>query len=996
MRQSGTIRPLVAIGGMLLFAGGVLPGGVLAGSGRATAGTVPVVPTGTTVASPSPDLSVLASLPDADGYLRAWAVSGALPWKPGAEPPDPGDPATWLDWRVVFGDPRANLLHVSALPGGADADADGWLDSKPNTAVFAAVDIHASMPVDAILHVAADDDATASLNGAPVVADTGPHAWSADRATAPVHLNAGVNHLLLRVGQVDGAWLFSARLTDLVGRPLPITLTVPGVNVPAHLAAIGQALVDESVVDTEVTLLTNGYGATVTVTPPPAVPGATPLLAETDGSETEHFGAPADFLLGPPYSMAGGPGPLATMDLVLHGPGGASRTVHLERPMHPDLASVALDAIAELATLRSTRPALFDAHAAPHLGAWEEKLAEAGGRKPGPPVTGLDSTGVATLEWLATTLKTSLEAGETDTPWLTRLAAQITAVLDPIRAGRDPFEGRTGQMLMAYRSRLDGTAQPFAIVVPSTFHGGTERKWRMHIGLHGLGSGPGRYIRELLGVPLKRYQSDHDAEHDYPTGVDLPDPTDFIVAPYGRGDVAYRGAGEDDVLSVLDTVLGRYPIARDQVDLTGVSMGGIGVFELSSHRPDIFQRALVLAGAADIRRFDSVRGKPVTQFEARVLASVAAVEWAENLWDLPMDCVHGKKDTAIDASNSALMMDRLAALSSPFKTFVKPMLGHDVQDATYANGAIWTTPLAPRNDNPEHVTVVSGDLQYRAQYWVRIDSAQRADQFARVDARRVSGAAPTRVEVTTANVDGFTLRLDAPADVVVDGKLVTRSARGFQAFAFSASKGFYRVALPHDTNPPGPIGGNHIQPRLFVYGTLDPSETVAEKAIAERLSNQPGIRGTKLPVEPDVAVTEDQLDAYDIVAVGSAAANALVARAEAAGRQHGTPFPVRFDAEGVSVDGAHASGDDVGAVFVIVNPLEPEHSLTVYEGGHEALDLSRCLPRYLPDYLVWDERIRCLDAGNILNGRGFVAGGFLPLPTITASETPAPPPSRIP
>ena len=910
---------------------------------------LPAAPSATANAAPwSP--AALDLRPDADGFLRAWALSDPLP-RPTDLPPDP-DPAAapdaWTGWRAIFGEPGVDLSAVSA---------------ESQTAVYAAVAVVAAASTPAVLHVGADDGSAVWVDGTrvPAIDDPGPHAWAPDARSAPITLHPGENVVVIRVRQAGGAWRFSVRLSDPDGEPIPgITLRLPGAAAPAHLAALGEALLAATRVEPRFTLGRSGLTATVAPTLPDILHGDSGVHASTAGAPLP-LDAPSPLPLTPD-----GRGVLVAT-VTLRGPGDAQATRTFERSPPTAQAMLVADATDTLAELRRTSPALFTPRPAPQLGSWAETL-----HPPSPPVTGLDSTAVATLEWLTEALRGAIEDGVPDPAWIVRLSDQLTPVLASVRHGEDPFAGRTGPMWMAYRSRLDSTAQPFALVVPKTYS--PRRTWTLHVGLHGLGSGPGRFIREMLGVPLNRGESDVHAERAFPLGVSLPDPTDFVVAPYGRGDLAFRGPGEDDVLSVIDTVLSRYPIDHDRVDLTGVSMGGIGVFEIATRHPDIFSHAQPLAGAADIRRFSSLRGKAITEPEAAVLASVTAIELAENLGNLPLDAVHGRKDTAMADDHTARMMERLAALGSPDKTFTRPDLGHNVQDTTYAGGSLWTKALRSRTRSPDHVTFRTADLHVRGAYWVRIDAAAASGRFSLIDAVREGD----RVRVTTENVAAFSLlTAAAPGPVTIDGvEGIGPPAKGASAgpvrsFARRGAS-FAPIARADPADPPGPLGINRSAPRLFTYATGDPAMEAASRALAERLANPSGIRGSTLPVVPDTAVGEAELDAWDIVAVGTPATHAVLRAAAATS----AGLPVRFDGDVLWFKDQQYPGADVGAAFAVANPLRPRHALLVWTGSPAALTLARCLPRYLPDFVVFDHHIRCVEAGNVLDGRSVLALGL--------------------
>ena len=103
-------------------------------------------------------------------------------------------------------------------------------------------------------------------------------------------------------------------------------------------------------------------------------------------------------------------------------------------------------------------------------------------------------------------------------------------------AGEAPWALATGlPILRAYRSRLDGSVQPYGVTLPAAFGKEPGRKWRLDVVLHGRNT-------TLTEVKfLKDFMGDKAA---------LADLGHVRIDIFGRGNNAYRWAGEADVTRV--------------------------------------------------------------------------------------------------------------------------------------------------------------------------------------------------------------------------------------------------------------------------------------------------------------------------------------------------------------------------------------------------------------------------------------------------------------
>src|SRR6202035_2091155 len=133
-------------------------------------------------------------------------------------------------------------------------------------------------------------------------------------------------------------------------------------------------------------------------------------------------------------------------------------------------------------------------------------------------------------------------------------------------------------VVRAYRSRVDGSVQPYAATYPADYGADPKTPWRLDVVLHG------------------RDSSLTEVKFLHQSGAGKPAPRDQTwvqIDIYGRGNNAYRWAGETDVFEVIDNFHAvERLLKRDQlldparVVLRGFSMGGAGTWALGLHTPD--------------------------------------------------------------------------------------------------------------------------------------------------------------------------------------------------------------------------------------------------------------------------------------------------------------------------------------------------------------------------------------------------------------------------
>lgn len=105
-------------------------------------------------------------------------------------------------------------------------------------------------------------------------------------------------------------------------------------------------------------------------------------------------------------------------------------------------------------------------------------------------------------------------------------------------------------MPRAYVSKIDGSIQPYGLIVPESYVPNGPQKYRLDVWLHGM--------HETLS------ELDFLKRRNRERGVFQPKDT-IVLHPYGRYLNVYRFAGEMDVLESIEAVKRQYNIDEDRI-----------------------------------------------------------------------------------------------------------------------------------------------------------------------------------------------------------------------------------------------------------------------------------------------------------------------------------------------------------------------------------------------------------------------------------------------
>ncbi len=317
--------------------------------------------------------------------------------------------------------------------------------------------------------------------------------------------------------------------------------------------------------------------------------------------------------------------------------------------------------------------------------------------------------------------------------------------------GKTPWRDVRGKpVARGFRSRIDGSVQPFAVTLPEGFGKG-DRKWRWDVVLHG---------RDQTLTEVKFI-------HARETAKPAAKPVDHVILePYGRGNNAYRWAGETDVFEA-EVALGSVQWLGPRV-LRGFSMGGAGTWHIGLHHP--FRYSLIGPGAGFTTTRGYVKNLPASRppYQEACLHIYDAVDYAENAFDVPVVAYSGGNDPQKAAADNIEAALKNFGRPVRFTHLVAPGLEHRMPPEWQAKAeAEYRKYLADEPEERDHVRFVTYTVRYNnfGHGWVK--ELDRHYAKAVVESRRTKDA----FELTTANVRAMTLAR-VPHRLVIDGQRV--------------------------------------------------------------------------------------------------------------------------------------------------------------------------------------------------------------------------------
>ncbi|HTH46207.1 MAG TPA: prolyl oligopeptidase family serine peptidase, partial [Candidatus Limnocylindria bacterium] len=310
-----------------------------------------------------------------------------------------------------------------------------------------------------------------------------------------------------------------------------------------------------------------------------------------------------------------------------------------------------------------------------------------------------------------------------------------------LREGKPHWNDARGLVVRGYVSRIDGSVQPYGLVVPPTWSPDSPQKFRLDFWFHGRGETLSElsFINDRMRSP----------------GEFTP-PNAFVLHLYGRYCNGSRFAGETDFWEAFDDVKKHYPIDEDRLVVRGFSLGGASCWHFTTHYASRWAAAAPGAGFSETAEFLHV-------FQNEKLTPAP---WEQQLWRLydsttialntsmvPLVAYSGGIDGQKQAADA--MAKAMAAEGLELTHLIGPNTGHSYEKATKAELSRRIDALAAhgRDPLPKTVRFVTHSLRYNEMAWVTVDALGHHWEPARVEARLSPD--DNAIEVTTTNVEAI-------------------------------------------------------------------------------------------------------------------------------------------------------------------------------------------------------------------------------------------------
>lgn len=515
---------------------------------------------------------------------------------------------------------------------------------------------------------------------------------------------------------------------------------------------------------------------------------------------------------------------------------------------------------------------------------------------------------------------------------------------EALRAGKTPWLQAHGQIVRGYRSKIDGSVQPYGLVVPPTLDYAK----------------PLPLMVWLLGRGETRTELSDLAERE--NSLPALTPAGMItLIPYGRFCNATKFAGETDVLEALAAVRVQYNIDARRILLAGFSMGGGSVWHLATHYPTLWCAASPGAGFAETPIFTKALGpgkEPRPPWEQLLWRQYEATGIAGNLFNCPTVAYSGEIDPQKEAAD--LMEKAMSDEGLKLERFIGPQTAHKYHEETKAalTKRLEEIVAEGREPAPREVRFSTYTLRYAEAAWVRIEGMEKSWERADVHARRSEDNLSLTVE--TKNVTA--LRLNAnPAQLTIDGQTLAPAQPVAPAgISLVREQGTWRIgALSGRHKGPGltgPVDDAFMDAFVFVRASGKPLNAKVGGWVESELTTARHLwhdvyRG-EAPVIADTEVSEQDIANKNLVLWGDPASNKFLARIL-------RELPLTWDAKELVFRGQAYDAGTHAPILVFPNPLNPRRYVVLNSGidfradgyGNNALQTPK-----LPDWAVVDLR----------------------------------------
>jgi hypothetical protein len=277
-----------------------------------------------------------------------------------------------------------------------------------------------------------------------------------------------------------------------------------------------------------------------------------------------------------------------------------------------------------------------------------------------------------------------------------------------MKEGNTPWTTQTGLVVRGYRSKIDGSVQPYGLVIPKDYDFAGKKAHRLDFWWHGRGE----TLSEVNFIQGRQSSPG-----------DFTPPETIVLHPYGRYCNANKFAGDIDTLECLEDVKKHYRIDDDRVVARGFSMGGAACWQFAVHYPTLWCAAAPGAGFSEtpefLKVFQNEKVEP-TWYEKKLWHMYNASDCALNIFNLPTVAYSGEVDSQKQAAD--VMAREMKKVGLELTHIIGPKTAHAYEKGAKLEVSQRIDAIAEkgRDPYPKEVKFVTYTTRYNRCAWVEI------------------------------------------------------------------------------------------------------------------------------------------------------------------------------------------------------------------------------------------------------------------------------------
>ena len=501
---------------------------------------------------------------------------------------------------------------------------------------------------------------------------------------------------------------------------------------------------------------------------------------------------------------------------------------------------------------------------------------------------------------------------------------------EALAGSNTPWTRKRGKVLRGFVSAVDGSTQPYGVIVPQSYDG--SKPVRLDVVLHGSSKPTG--MSELrFGMRFD------EGDDDNKPGPEV----DYIeLHPLGRVENCYRWAGETDVFEAIEAACRNYRIDRDRIVLRGMSMGASGTWHLGLKHPDRFVAIAPYCGYVDTHRFSEtpipgfIKVGPLPPHQEIGLHMLDSIDYVANASVVPAIEAIGDKDPFFQSH--VHVAETFAKEGLKLNFIISPGTAHMIEPVTHREQLRRVGEYASKglDHDPKQLRFVTWTLKYNRCHWLELLSLSH--HYERAEFKASTGDDGGMEIAEAKNITCFAIHRRVTKMQLMGVDIALPPHKPEDVLVFAQTGGVWKCAGARSQTVlsgkqpglQGPIDDAFATPFLCVRGTGQPwNPEVNDWAAASLRRFQYEwaryMRG-ELPVKNDTDVTEADVHDKHLILFGDPGSNSWIAKALPKLPVTWTRNEVRF---GEGVYGAK----DHSPVFICASPLA-EGRYIVINSGH--------------------------------------------------------------